>query len=308
VSRRCHGGLSKDGDSGEVGGGADGRFVEEQSSIGLDGEACSTCSGHGLDGCESDDGNIESHILIWLGDLDDGEGVAKDGVRAIERAEERTCTFDGGICAFHGFDGDTGLGGDDDGLAKVEGGEATGDAETVRDIFVFVFGWGALGKDARFGKQRFQILGGRDQLDAFVGQDLGDRTEQHVGVACAQVEEELSETPVWAEAGEYLGVLDLAGHNGTSDLCGSEGVDKSGELSEREPVNLDVGVGCGARVDLRIGFFADGGDDDGDAFGASSVQQQEREASVTGDESEDGLRVAQFGGTPSPYFRKVFKT
>ena len=63
-----------------------------------------------------------------------------------------------------------------------------------------------------------------------------------------------------------------------------------GEFAEREPVDADAGVGGGAGVDLGVGLFLDGGDDDGEAVGARGVEQQEREAAVAGDEAEDSGR------------------
>ena len=68
-----------------------------------------------------------------------------------------------------------------------------------------------------------------------------------------------------------------------------EGVDEAGELAEREPVDADGGVGGGAGIDLGIGLLLDGGDDDRKAVGARGIEQQEREASVAGDESEDEI-------------------
>ena len=104
-------------------------------------------------------------------------------------------------------------------------------------------------------------MGGGDELDAFIAEDFGDRAEQHVGVAGAQVEEEFGETPVGTDGGEDLGVLDLAGHDGAGDARGLEGIDEAGELAERQPVDADGRVGGGAGIDLGIGLFLDGGDD-----------------------------------------------
>ena len=64
------------------------------------------------------------------------------------------------------------------------------------------------------------------QRDAFVFEDLGDRAEQHVRVARAEVEQELGEAPVGADGGEDLLVLDLAGHHGAGDAFVLEGFDE----------------------------------------------------------------------------------
>ena len=70
-------------------------------------------------------------------------------------------------------------------------------------------------------EQRFEVVRGGDELDAFVAEDLGDGAEQHVGVAGAEVEQEFGEAPVGADGGEDLRVLDLAGHDGAGDALGA---------------------------------------------------------------------------------------
>ena len=60
-------------------------------------------------------------------------------------------------------------------------------------------------------------------------------------------------------------------------------------------MDADVGVGGGAVVDLGVGLFLDGGDDDGEPVGARGVEQQEREAAVAGDEAEV-RRFSHLGG------------
>ena len=99
---------------------------------------------------------------------------------------------------------------------------------------------GAAGENAGLREQRFEIGGRRDQLDALVAEDLGHGAEQHVGVAGAEVEQQLRQPPVGADAGEDLLVLDLSGHDGAGDAFGLEGLDEPRELAEREPVDVDV--------------------------------------------------------------------
>ena len=116
----------------------------------------------------------------------------------------------------------------------------------------FFFVRRACGEDSGFREEWFEVLRGGDQFDAFVVEDFGDGAEEHVGRAGAEVEEELGEAPVGADAGEDLLVLDLAGHDGSSDAFGLEGFDEAGELAQGEPVDVDVGVGCGAGVDFGV--------------------------------------------------------
>jgi hypothetical protein len=50
-------------------------------------------------------------------------------------------------------------------------------------------------------------------------------------------------------------------------------------------MEVNVGVGGGAGVDLWIGFFVDGGYDDGEVVGACCVEQEEGETSVASDQA-----------------------
>ena len=88
------------------------------------------------------------------------------------------------------------------------------------------------GEDAGRRKHGFEEGCRRDEVDAFVFEDLGDGAEQHVGVAGAEVEQEFGEAPVGADGGEDLLVLDLAGHDGAGDACGLEGFDELGKFAE----------------------------------------------------------------------------
>ena len=286
------GGVGEDADTGFVGGGEDGFAIEQERAAGFEGEAGGTGGAHGFDGAEADDGDVEAHVLVGLGDFDDGERAAEGGGGVAEAAHEVAGAGDGGVGAFHGFDGDAGLGRDDDGLAEIVGGDGAGYGAAVGDVFLLVFGGGAAGEDAGGGEERLEILRRGDELDAFVGENLGDGAEEHVGVSGAEIEEEFGEAPVGADGGEDLGVFDLAGHGGAGDAFALEGFDEAGEFAEGEPVDADVWVGGGSGVDLGVGFFLDGGDDYGEAVGAGGVKEKKGEAAVAGDDAES------LGGTP----------
>ena len=60
---------------------------------------------------------------------------------SFEAAHQRAGALDGGVGAFHGFDGDAGLGGDDDGLAEIVGGDGAGDGAAVGDVFLSPLRW-----------------------------------------------------------------------------------------------------------------------------------------------------------------------
>ena len=91
-------------------------------------------------GRDADDGHVEAHVLVGLGDFDDGERAAEGGGRIVQATHQRAGTFDGGVGAFHGFYGDAGLRGDDDGLAEVVCGKRVGNGAAVGDVLALVFG------------------------------------------------------------------------------------------------------------------------------------------------------------------------
>src|SRR3981081_2674182 len=53
-----------DGDAGLIGGGDDGCGIEEEGLACFDGEAGCACGLHGADSRDTDDGNVEAHVLI----------------------------------------------------------------------------------------------------------------------------------------------------------------------------------------------------------------------------------------------------
>jgi hypothetical protein len=50
-------------------------------------------------------------------------------------------------------------------------------------------------------------------------------------------------------------------------------------------VDSDLFVASGAMVDFRVGFFADGRNDNGKALRPSGIQQQEGKTAVAGDQA-----------------------
>src|ERR1700730_11806775 len=71
--------LRDDGDAGLVRGVDDGCGIEEERLPCFDGEAGCACGVHGANGRDTDDGNVEAHVLIGFGYFDDGEGAAQGG-------------------------------------------------------------------------------------------------------------------------------------------------------------------------------------------------------------------------------------
>ena len=79
----------------------------------------------------------------------------------LQSAEEGAGAGDGGIGAFHGLDCDAGLGGDDDGLAEIVGGDGLGDGASVGDVLLFLFVGCSEGEDAGFCEERLEVLDAR---------------------------------------------------------------------------------------------------------------------------------------------------
>ena len=79
-------------------------------------------------------------------------------------------------------------------------------------------------------------------------------------------------------------MLHLPGHDGAGDAGALKSFDQPRQLAQRHPVN---GGGAMA-LDLRRGFFLDGGDDDFVSLSARGIEHQQRKAAVTGNETEFG--------------------
>ena len=69
-----------------IGGGDDGFADRRAGAAGFDGEAGCAGSTHGFDGGDADDGDVKAHVLVGLGDFDDGERAAEGSVeRGLSR-------------------------------------------------------------------------------------------------------------------------------------------------------------------------------------------------------------------------------
>src|SRR6266403_4685276 len=75
-------------------------------------------------------------------------------------------------------------------------------------------------------------------MNSFIFQELGDRTNERIGIAGTEREQQLGKPPVRTDAAEDLLVLYLPGHEGAGDTFSLEGIDELGEFAQREPVDL----------------------------------------------------------------------
>src|SRR5258708_6751010 len=157
--------------------------LEEQALASVQRDARCACGLHDFDGLHSDDGDIEAHILIGLGDLYHGESAAERGGVAAERGHDVGGARDGGVGALHGFDSDAGGFGDDDGLADVVLRELAGDGAAVVDVLAFLLGGRAAGEHSGLYQQRFEQRGRTLESNAFRGANPGPGAKQAVGIA-----------------------------------------------------------------------------------------------------------------------------
>src|SRR5215468_4034599 len=100
--------VDDDRDLALVGGISHSVSVKEQAFARIERQAGGAGCAHDFDGFDADDRDIEAHILIRFGDLDDGKGTAEGGSLAGERAHDLSGALDGRIGAFHGLDGNAG--------------------------------------------------------------------------------------------------------------------------------------------------------------------------------------------------------
>ena len=95
-----------------------------------------------------------------------------------ERAHDLPGAFDGGVGAFHGFDGYAGRIRNDHRLPDIVLREIAGYRASVVDVLEFLFAGSTLGENSGPGQQRLQQPGGLLQRDAFIRQNLRYSSEQ----------------------------------------------------------------------------------------------------------------------------------
>src|SRR5215467_10329526 len=137
-------------------------------------------------------------------------------------------------------------------------------------------------------------------MNAFVFQDLGHGANQRVCIAGPEREEDLSQTPVRTNGREYLLMLHLAGHDRGAHALALEGIDEFSQISERKPVNGR----CPAGLNERRSFLFDSGYNYLGALSAGSIEQEQRETAVSGNQAKFLLH-SHFPKFTSAQFRRL---
>jgi len=105
--------------------------VNEEALARIEPKAGGSGPSHHLDGLDPNHGNVKTHVLLGLGDLDDGEVAIQSRRSGRERRHDVTGALDGGIGTFHGFDSNAGALRNDDCLADVVMAEGARDLASV---------------------------------------------------------------------------------------------------------------------------------------------------------------------------------
>ena len=124
-------------------------------------------------------------------------------------------------------------------------------------------------------------------MNPFFGKDFGDGSDERVGVAGSEREQQFRKPQVWLDAGKYLLVLHLPGHDSPVDAFEFKSFDQLGKFAQRKPVHC----GRAAGIDFRESLFFDGCDHDIESLSFRSIEHEQRKLAVTSDQAEFG-----FGG------------
>lgn len=257
---------------------AEGGEVEEEDAARLGDEAAETGGGGDLEGLLADDRDVEAEVLVGLGDFDDEAAAATERAAALDRF----------VGAFEGFDGEDGAVFHDDGLADVEAGRFFGDAEAEGGVGEFAALEFGTGEVAGGGERIFEKGGRGEEGDTCLREQVGDGSEEGLGVAFLELRENEEGADVGAEIEEIFW-RDLPGHDGVGGTGFLRGVGELAELADAEPDQLiGVGGGGGRRLVLesRDGEVSDPG-------GAGGAGGELGVAPAAGDEEELGGRFAR---------------
>jgi hypothetical protein len=116
---------------------------------------------------------------------------------------------------------------------------------------------------------------------------LRHRGDERIGIAGLEAHQHGEQRLVGDDSGEDLDVLDLAGHDRLGDAGLFQYGDRFPELAERHPVHGGgPGAARGRFVDLGKRLFLDRHDRHVVAHAAGAIENEEREAPVSGNEAD----------------------
>lgn len=148
---------TNDGDPSLISGGDDSGFVGHDDFVCFDGETGGVVGFEVFNGIEADGGDIESHVLFWLGDFEQCPCTT---------FAEFACAFDHFVCAFDGFDGDNFTISNRNTLTYVEVAHTGDDGECEIDVFAMLWSGLSACHDTCVCELIGDVFGGVDECDS----------------------------------------------------------------------------------------------------------------------------------------------
>lgn len=267
--------MRYDGNTGPYSGHDQFFLFQKESAPGLDRDAAHFCFGRDGDGRGADDGHIEAHVLIRLGDFDDDRAFAGQSAAALHcfvRSLERFHRENGAVFHHHG-------------LANVEPAHLFRDLEPKFDVGFFAFAERSAGDQSCRREQMFQEGEGREQLYSDAGEFTRDGAEKRFGIAALHSRQHEQGFPIRSQIEKVLR-CDLTCHHGVTHLRFAKIFEETSELTDAKPLDL-----IDRFAQFRTRFVREGsGDKPFHARLARGLRQLERIRTVPGDNSESVRR------------------
>jgi len=180
---------------------------KDQRLSGSDRKARRTSIDHGLYRRNSNNGDIKTHVLIGLRDLNDGQLPVC----------QLTGTTDRGVSSLHRLDRDTRLATDNDRLAKVEPRDLARDVQAVFDIAKLDVSRLSLCEYASRSKMIFYEMRRINQFNSLFRHLVCNATDKSIGIPTRQIPQHLDHSQIRQCSREDLHVLDLPCHDSLLD-------------------------------------------------------------------------------------------
>lgn len=230
--------------------------------------ACCVC---GVEGEGTDDGHVESKILVWFGNF------YHDRVFSTEF----TAPGDRRVRALECLDCENGARLDNDRLANVEPADFLRDMETVGEVHLLAAAETRAGDDSGSCELIIEKCRRREEIDAGLGQFIANRAEDRLGVSLLEAGEEEERFHIGAKIEEVSG-RDLSGHDGVVCAARGEEGNHAPQLADAEPLHVVYFT-----RERRVGFSLERRHGDSlHTCSAGSPYGGERIGAVAGDEGE----------------------